>query len=175
MGISRACASKWVNRWRQHSDLGLHDRSSTPRASPHATPAQVIEHIQSWRREHKWSARRIMRIEHLDLDVPGSEVINIRQPGLQRRRRDRCQGHRDASAPPKPCLTRIAADLRGAIDSGILLPGAPLPSVKELAARYKIAPSTAHRGLALLADAGLITGKSGRRKTVVDRAGEPPH
>jgi transposase-like protein len=27
MGISRACASKWVNRFRRHGDLGLLDRS----------------------------------------------------------------------------------------------------------------------------------------------------
>lgn len=43
MGISRACTSKWVNRWRQHGDLGLQDRSSTPHVSPSATSAEVIE------------------------------------------------------------------------------------------------------------------------------------
>jgi DNA-binding transcriptional ArsR family regulator len=59
MGISRACASKWVNRWRRHGELGLHDRSSTPRESPTATPAWVIEKIEAWRRERKWSASRI--------------------------------------------------------------------------------------------------------------------
>lgn len=58
-GISRACASKWVNRWRRHGDLGLHDRSSTPHHSPSATPADVIAQIECWRREHKWSAGRI--------------------------------------------------------------------------------------------------------------------
>jgi transposase-like protein len=26
IGISQACASKWVNRWRRHGELGLHDR-----------------------------------------------------------------------------------------------------------------------------------------------------
>jgi hypothetical protein len=30
MGISRACAAKWVNRWRRHGDLGLLDRPSPP-------------------------------------------------------------------------------------------------------------------------------------------------
>ncbi|MEU1180820.1 helix-turn-helix domain-containing protein [Streptomyces sp. NPDC005820] len=25
MGISRACASKWVKRWRLHGDAGLQD------------------------------------------------------------------------------------------------------------------------------------------------------
>jgi transposase len=59
MGISRACVSKWVNRWRRHGELGLHDRPSTPHHSPDATPAWVIERIETWRREKKWSANRI--------------------------------------------------------------------------------------------------------------------
>lgn len=59
MGISRACASKWVNRWRRHGDAGLLDRSSSPHRSPSATPAWVINKIESSRREHKWSAQRI--------------------------------------------------------------------------------------------------------------------
>ncbi len=59
MGISRACASKWVNRWRRHGELGLHDRCSSPQHSPTATPACVIEQIESWRRDRKWSAARI--------------------------------------------------------------------------------------------------------------------
>jgi transposase InsO family protein len=45
MGISRACASKWVNRWRRHGELGLHDRPSTPHLSPDATPAWIA----TWR------------------------------------------------------------------------------------------------------------------------------
>ncbi|QHY96682.1 Integrase core domain protein [Streptomyces sp. S4.7] len=59
MGISRACASKWVNRWRSHGDAGLLDSSSSPHRSPNATPAWAIEQIETWRREHKWSAQRI--------------------------------------------------------------------------------------------------------------------
>jgi transposase len=59
MGISRACASKWVNRWRHHGDAGFQDRSSTPHRSPNATPAWVIDQAETWRREHKWSAQRI--------------------------------------------------------------------------------------------------------------------
>ncbi|OBJ30757.1 IS481 family transposase [Mycolicibacter heraklionensis] len=59
MGISRACASKWVNRWRQYGEAGLRDRTSTPHRSPSATPAWVIANIESWRREQKWSAQRI--------------------------------------------------------------------------------------------------------------------
>jgi transposase InsO family protein len=59
MGISRACASKWVNRWRRYGDLGLVDRPSTPHHSPRATPAEVIAQIKIWRRDKKWSAARI--------------------------------------------------------------------------------------------------------------------
>jgi nucleotide-binding universal stress UspA family protein len=42
MGISRPCASKWVNLRRRHSVAGLLDRSSTPRRSLVATPAWVV-------------------------------------------------------------------------------------------------------------------------------------
>jgi transposase InsO family protein len=59
MGISRACASKWVNRWRRYGDLGLLDRPSTPHHSPCATPADVIAQVEVWRRTNKWSASRI--------------------------------------------------------------------------------------------------------------------
>ena len=59
MGISRACASKWVNRWRQHGEVGLRDRPSIPHSSPNATPARVIGQIEGWRRDKKWSAARI--------------------------------------------------------------------------------------------------------------------
>lgn len=43
----------------RHGEAGLRDRSSTPHTSPRATPAWVIEKIETWRREHKWSAQRI--------------------------------------------------------------------------------------------------------------------
>jgi transposase InsO family protein len=59
MGISRACASKWVNRYRRYGELGLIDRSSTPHHSPRATPTWVVEQIEAWRRTRKWSAQRI--------------------------------------------------------------------------------------------------------------------
>jgi transposase len=70
MGISRACASKWVNRWRRHSEFGLHDRPSTPHQCPDATPAWVIERIATWRREKKWSANRITHeLAELDFSI----------------------------------------------------------------------------------------------------------
>ncbi|MHA7241268.1 IS481 family transposase [Arthrobacter sp. TMS1-12-1] len=59
MGISRATASKWVNRYKRFGELGLLDRSSSPIRQPSATPGQLVEQIESMRREYKWSASRI--------------------------------------------------------------------------------------------------------------------
>ncbi|WP_165556174.1 GntR family transcriptional regulator [Kribbella pittospori] len=61
---------------------------------------------------------------------------------------------------------QIAADLRGAIDSGILAPGDPLPTEKALAGRYRVAASTAHRAVAVLVSAGLVTSGRGQRTVV---------
>ncbi|WP_192753398.1 IS481 family transposase [Actinopolymorpha pittospori] len=58
-GVSRQCLSKWVNRYRTSGEAGLLDRSSAPHTSPTQTPAEVVELIEGWRREHKWSARKI--------------------------------------------------------------------------------------------------------------------
>ncbi len=59
MGTSRACASKWGNRYRSHGELGLEDRSSAPHHQPTATPSEALTLIEQLRRTHKWSASRI--------------------------------------------------------------------------------------------------------------------
>jgi integrase len=61
---------------------------------------------------------------------------------------------------------RIATDLRGAIISGVLAPGAQLPTVDDLAARYSVSHGTAQRALAVLRTAGLVTVSRGRRAVV---------
>ncbi|GAA3725444.1 transposase [Spinactinospora alkalitolerans] len=88
MGISRACASKRVNRWRRHGDAGLHDRPSAPRRSPNATPAWIIEQIESWRRTHKWSAHRITEeLADLGLTIDRRTVTrHLSRLGLGQRR-----------------------------------------------------------------------------------------
>src|SRR4051794_9085326 len=59
MGISRQCASKWINRYRTYGEAGLLDRPSVPHRQPTATPARVVARIETMRRDRKWSARRI--------------------------------------------------------------------------------------------------------------------
>src|SRR5438445_2008697 len=56
MGVSRACASKWVNRYRKYGELGLRDRSSVPARQPAATAGEVGARIERMARTHKWSA-----------------------------------------------------------------------------------------------------------------------
>ncbi|WP_236796307.1 tyrosine-type recombinase/integrase [Amycolatopsis sp. GM8] len=62
---------------------------------------------------------------------------------------------------------RIAADLRGAIVSGVLSSGEQLPTVANLAARYRVSFGTAQRAIAELRVAGLLTVSRGRRSVVL--------
>jgi integrase len=76
-------------------------------------------------------------------------------------------------APPAPALVspyrKIAADLEGAIRSGVLKPGEPLPTIKDLAAQYQVAVGTSHRAVALLAQRGQVVVSRGRRAEVAPR------
>ncbi len=68
----------------------------------------------------------------------------------------------DASAPYR----RIAADLRAAITCGALCPGDQFPTESDLATRYGVAASTAHRAIADLTSAGLAMASRGKRAVV---------
>ena len=57
--IARSTLSKWVARSREHGRAGLEDRSSAPVNRPSRLPIWAVELIETWRREKKWSARRI--------------------------------------------------------------------------------------------------------------------
>jgi len=49
MGISRQCAHRWVARFDAEGDAGLRDRSSRPRSSPNATPAELVTQVLACR------------------------------------------------------------------------------------------------------------------------------
>lgn len=57
-GVSRQCLSKWVNRYREHGQAGLADRSSAPHHRPTQTSQVVVERIIELRKKHR-SATRI--------------------------------------------------------------------------------------------------------------------
>jgi transposase InsO family protein len=88
MGISRATASKWVNRYRLFGELGLLDRSSTPLRQPTATEGAVIRRIEWMRREHKWSAARIeFELKHEGIRLSRRTISRVLlQLGLNRRK-----------------------------------------------------------------------------------------
>ncbi len=73
MGISRATAYKWVRRWRTEGDVGLFDRPSRPRTTPHRTASDIEEQVCTLRRERKLGPARIGPI----LDMPASTVHRV--------------------------------------------------------------------------------------------------
>lgn len=88
MGISRACASKWVNRWRTHGEIGLLDRSATPHYQPTATDADIVNRVETMRRERKWPASRIaFELAGTGVSISRRTVSRLLvQLGLNRRR-----------------------------------------------------------------------------------------
>lgn len=88
MGISCACASKWLNRYRRYGDLGLVDRASTPRRQPGVTNTVILTRIEAMRRTHKWSAARMA----FELASEGAAISrrtvtrHLAELGLNRRR-----------------------------------------------------------------------------------------
>src|SRR5260370_22534743 len=55
----------------------------------------------------------------------------------------------------EPVYRQVAAILRGQIESGEIEPRRPIPSVRTLCQRDRIAPATAQNAVALLRDQGL--------------------
>lgn len=60
-GVSRACLSKWKARYDAEGIDGLLDRSSAPYRRPTQLAPEVVDLIETWRRDKKWAARKISR------------------------------------------------------------------------------------------------------------------
>lgn len=65
-----------------------------------------------------------------------------------------------------PMYLRIADDLRIQIETGELAPGAPLPSLAQIADKYGVSQGVARSAIGLLRGQALITTGQGRRPTV---------
>ena len=57
--ISRATAAKWVRRYREEGELGLHDRPCRPRFHSKLTSPAITEAIATLRRTMSWGPHRI--------------------------------------------------------------------------------------------------------------------
>lgn len=111
MGISRQCASTWVNRYRRHGERGLADRPSVPHHQPAATAPQVVTVIEQWRRRYKWSAARIVFELRAEQVVIGRRTVSghLRRLGLGRRRFiDPCG---ELNRRPEPIVARRAGHM----------------------------------------------------------------
>lgn len=68
-----------------------------------------------------------------------------------------------------PIWKQIETEVRRLVASGILVPGAPVPSVRELARELRINPATVAKGYQQLTDAGLLTIKRGEGTFVSEK------
>ena len=73
LSISRNTVRKWVRRYREEGEAGLHDRSRRPKRSPRHTPPEVEERVLELKRERGWGRRRIAHA----LGIPEGTVRHI--------------------------------------------------------------------------------------------------
>ena len=106
-----------------------------------------------------------------EADQRAARVVSGRMParlksGPEASDSERAKQSSDDEVEDDASYRKIARDIRGAIESGILSSGNALPSEKELSGRYGVAASTAHRAVALLQADGHVRASSGRRTVV---------
>src|SRR5690606_7311020 len=87
-GVSRACLSKWKARYDAEGPDGLQDRSSAPYRRPTQLAPEVVDLIEAWRRDRKWTARQISReLARVGHQVSVATVGRwLRRLGISRRR-----------------------------------------------------------------------------------------
>lgn len=73
----------------------------------------------------------------------------------------------------RPALLQVADSLRSEIAAGALAPGDKLPSIRNLAERFGVAPMTAQSAIELLRSEGLIYTSPGRGTFVRTRPTPP--
>lgn len=59
LGVSRQCAHRWIRRYRDEGERGLHDRSARPQRSPGRTPADLEARVLELRRAQRCGSDRI--------------------------------------------------------------------------------------------------------------------
>jgi len=107
MGLSRACVGKWIARFDDEGEAGLHDRSSRPHSCPHRTSPQIEQQILQMRTDERrgqdWigpelgvparTVARVLRrhdVPYLrDCDPMTGEVIRASRSTAVRYERDR--------------------------------------------------------------------------------------
>ncbi len=73
---------------------------------------------------------------------------------------------------PRPAYLQVADDLRASISGGTFKPGERLPSGRDLARRYGVAPMTISHALDVLRKEQLVEAYQGRGVFVTDYTGQ---
>jgi len=72
-----------------------------------------------------------------------------------------------------PLASNLAGKLRKEIMDGSIVPGQFIPSVRQLSAKWHLAPKTVHQAVRLLAGDGLVSAEVGRGYRVLSRGNDP--
>ena len=76
-GLSRQSAAKWVRRYRETGVEGLRDRSSRPKRSPRSTPAELVQRVETLRRE-RWTGVRIAQTTGLSRATVSRILVRLK-------------------------------------------------------------------------------------------------
>lgn len=127
-------------------------------ASGEFTPGTTLPSESALCAEYRVARNTIRRA----LDELAEEGLLAVQPG--RGRVVMAPGHTAGSAGTR--YRAVAAELRGQIEAGELLPGDPVPSESALAGRHGVSRGTARQALAELEGAGLVEAIHGKGRFV---------
>jgi integrase len=151
-----------------------------------ATVAQLMDRyaeVAYWdlstRKANEHYIRRVIKpaLGHLQVRKLRGPLLDLLYAQLRRCSDPMCTGkpfteHRNAPvlavdpASRQPAWQQIADTIGNAIRSGMLAPGEPLPSVREMSALQDVPAATLQHALAVLADEGLILIRQGRTAIV---------
>jgi integrase len=150
--------------------------------------AEVADWDRSTRKANDYYSQRVIKpaLGHLQVRKIRGPLLDLLYAQLRRCSDPMCTGkpfteHRNVPvltidpASPQPAWQQIAGTIGNAIRSGMLAPGEPLSSVREMSALQDVHVATLQHALAVLADEGLILIRQGRTAVVAGEAGSARH
>lgn len=121
---SRQVVRKWVRRWQQEGECGLHDRSRRPHHCPHRTPAAMEEKVVQARKATGYGRERLaLYLEDQGVEISPHTIRHIL------RRHHLTRGKRKRRKPLYPAhwawevedpFTLIQTDVKDVLDKGAL-------------------------------------------------------
>ncbi len=97
--ISRKTAHKWINRFKEHGQLGYHERSRRPHGCPWQTDAAIVEELVKLREAHpRWGPSKLLdmmgrRDSKRKLPAVSTAALILSREGLVKPRRRYRRAH----------------------------------------------------------------------------------